>query len=411
MKDRFRKVSQVLGWVLVVGMFFMMQGSTVFAATDEVKIGASISLSGKLTREGNGLKEGYEFWADYMNGKGGIEVGGKKYKIKMIFYDDESNPQRAAKLTEKLITEDKINLILGPYSSGIAIATSAISERYRYVTILPLANSDKIYVTGYKYVFSILPVASRDMVPMMDLCLQQSPKPTKLAAIAANSVYPIMVAEGIRDYAKSLGVALVYFEKFPDDTSDLSSMLAVIKSKNPDLLFEAGYYEHSILINRQLKDLGWAPKGLAYSVGPQLPEFAETLKKDADGAMAVAYWHRALQYKDPVLGSAQEYAEMMKKKFGKYPIHVHADGTAAGLLLQRALKDAGSLDQEKIRSALLKIEVKDSIVGPIKFDRNGRNIWGSTAVIQIQGGDQKVVYPEKAANAKFLYPVVPWSQR
>jgi len=204
---------------------------------------------------------------------------------------------------------------------------------------------------------------------------------------------------------------LVYFEKFPDDTSDLSSMLSVIKSKSPDLLFEAGYYEHSILINRQLKDLGWTPKALAYSVGPQLPEFAETLKKDGEGAMAVAYWHRALQYKDPIFGSAQEYAEMMKKKYGKYPIHVQADGTAAGLLLQRALKDAGSLDQDKIRNALLKLEMKDTIVGPIKFDNNGRNVWASTAVIQVQGIDQKVVYPEKAANAKFLYPLAPWNQR
>jgi branched-chain amino acid transport system substrate-binding protein len=410
MMKHFGKGRSFLGLMMGVGIIvFALVGSS-FAA-DEVKVGASISLSGKLTREGNGLKEGYEFWADFVNAKGGIEAGGKKYKVKMIYYDDESNPQRAAKLTEKLITEDKVNFILGPYSSGIAIATSAISERYRFVTILPLANSDKIYTTGYKYVFGVLPVASRDMVPMLDLCMKQSPKPSKLAVIAANSVYPIMVAEGMRDYAKTAGAELVYYEKFPDDTSDLSSMLSVIKSKNPDLVFEAGYYEHSILINRQLKDLGWTPKALAYSVGPQLPEFAETLKKDGEGAMAVAYWHRALQYKDPIFGSAQEYAELMKKKYGKYPIHVHADGTATGLLLQRALKDAGSLDQEKIRDALLKLEMKDSIVGPIKFDANGRNIWASTAVIQVQGIDQKVVYPEKAANAKFLYPLVPWNQR
>jgi branched-chain amino acid transport system substrate-binding protein len=401
---------KVRGALLAVGLFLMLPCGAGFAA-DEIKVGASLSLSGKLTREGQGLKEGYEFWSGYTNEKGGIEVGRKKYEVKMIYYDDESNPQRAAKLTEKLITEDKVNFILGPYSSGIAIATSAISERYHFVTILPLANSDKIYASGYKYVFSVLPMASRDMVPMLELCQKQSPKPTKLAIIAANSVYPIMVAEGLRDYTKKDGIDLVYFEKFPDDTSDLSSMLAVIKSKNPDMLFEAGYFEHSILINRQLKDLAWIPKSLAYSVGPQLPEFAETLKKDAEGAMAVAYWHRALQYKDPVFGSAQEYAEIMRKKYGKYPIHIQADGTAAGLLLQRAVKDSGSLDQEKIRNALLKLEIKDSIVGSIKFDSNGRNIWGSTAVIQILGGDQKVVYPERAANAKFLYPLVPWNKR
>jgi branched-chain amino acid transport system substrate-binding protein len=380
-------------------------------AADEIKIGAAVSLSGKLAREGQGLKQGYDFWADYVNQKNGVTVGGKNYKVNMIYYDDESNPQRSAKLTEKLISEDKVNFIFGPYSSGIAIATSAISERYRVVTILPLANSDKIYEMGYKYVFGLLPLASVDMVPMVDLCLKQSPKPKSLAIIATNSIYPITLSNGLKEYAEKMGVEIVYFQKFPEDTSDASSMLAVIKDKNPDMLFEVGYYEHSVLINRQLIDLRWIPKALAYSLGPQLPEFAKTLGKDAEGAMAVAYWNRALQYKDKTFGSTQEYAELVNKKLNEYPIHLQAWGTAAGLILQEVLKISNSLEQDKIRQALLTIEIPDSIVGPIKFDEKGKNIWATNAVIQVQNGTQKIVYPEKAANAKFIYPVVPWDKR
>src|SRR5512146_2018595 len=102
----------IVGLLVGVGWFWAPPVQDAFAA-DEVRVGASVSLSGKLTREGHGLKEGYEFWADFMNEKGGIDIGNKKYKVKLIAYDDESNPQRAAKLTEKLITEDKVNFLLG----------------------------------------------------------------------------------------------------------------------------------------------------------------------------------------------------------------------------------------------------------------------------------------------------------
>ena len=249
------------------------------------------------------------------------------------------------------------------------------------------------------------------MEPMLDLCLRQSPKPTKLAIIAVNQVYALLVAEGLNNYAKKLGVDVVYYEKFPDDASDVSSMLAIIKSKNPDLLFETGVFEHAALVTRQLKDLKWIPKALSFSVGPQLPEYAATFKKDAEGVMCVGMYHHAIPYKDPVFGSNLEYAELIKKKIGVYPNHIHGNSTGAGLLLQRALKEAGSFDQEKLRDTLSKIEIRDSIIGPIKYDSAGRNIWASTTVLQIQNGENMIVGPENRANAKFMYPLLPWDKR
>jgi branched-chain amino acid transport system substrate-binding protein len=177
------------------------------------------------------------------------------------------------------------------------------------------------------------------------------------------------------------------------------------------LLLEAGYYEHAVLINRQLKDLKWTPKALAYSVGPQLPEFAKTLKKDAHGALAVGFWHPSMQYKDEVFGSVQGYIEWIRKKHGKEIMHLQGLATGNCLVMQRALKEAGSLDQVKLRDAMAKLEIKESLIGAVKFDSRGVNMWYSTAVLQVQGLDQKVVYPEKAANAKFHYPLVPWDKR
>jgi branched-chain amino acid transport system substrate-binding protein len=410
MKDRLTKVIRALGYGMVAGIFIFLQANLCLAASDEVKIGASISLSGKLTREGHGVQRGYDFWADWVNAKGGVLVGGKKFRVKMVYYDDESNPQTSAKLFEKLITQDRVDIILGPYASGIAMAATTVAERHRYVVILPINNSDEIYNRGYKYVFGQAPVASRDMVPMIDLLMDAAPKPKTLAIIASNSTYPLIVANGCNDYAKKVGLDVVFFEKFPEETSDLSSLLSVIKTKNPDLLIEAGYFEHSVLITKQLKDLGATPRGLVFSIGPQLPDFVKSLGKDAEYALGGAYWHMKMKYKDPAF-TVEQYDEMFKQKYGEYPMYLNGYATAAGRLLERALEKAGTIEQEKIREALSKIELTDTIIGKVKFDEGGRNIWGKIGVLQIQKGRDEIVYPHEAATSKLIYPNVPWGQR
>jgi len=257
---------------------------------------------------------------------------------------------------------------------------------------------------------SVLPVASSDMVPMVDMLKDKTPKAKTIAIIASNSPYPLLVAIGLNEYAKKAGLEVVLFEKFPEETSDLSSLLSVIKTKNPDLLYEAGYFEHSVLISRQLKDLGFTPKLLAFSVGPQLPDFVKSLGKDADYTLGVSYWHMKMRYKDPAFTVAQ-YNEMFKRRFGHDPVYLNAYGTAAGRLLELALNQAKSLKQDRIREVLSKMEMADSLVGGIKFDEAGRNIWGKTGVLQIQKGHDEIVYPEKAATSSLTYPIVPWGKR
>jgi len=397
--------------LLLLATMFIFQPNFSYAAEKEVKIGACISLSGKLVREGTALKKGYAFWADWANARGGITVGGKKYKVEMLYHDDESNGQTSAKLVEKLITVDKVDLILGPYASGMAMASTTIAERHGYVMILPINNSDKLYSRGYKNIFSIAPVASHEGWTMLDMLTGQVKDPPKtIAIIASNSPYALVVATGLKDYTKQKGLDLVYFEKFPGETSDLSSLLSVIKNKNPDILYVCGYFEHSTLVTRQLKELKFSPKALIFAIGPQLPDFVKTLGKDSEYALAPSYWMGTMRYKDPAF-SIEEYNEMFKKQFGHYPTYHSAHGTSAGRLLERALAKAGSLEQAKIRKALREIELTDTITGSIKFNEKGENLWGKVGVLQIQKGEQKVIYPEKAAESKLIYPVVPWEKR
>ena len=401
-----------VGILLIVIAFLVGSIFSGVAFAKELKIGASLSLSGKLVREGTAIKEGYEFWVNWANTQGGIKIGKEQCKVKMIYYDDESNAQTAAKLVEKLITVDKVDLLLGPYSSGIAMPATTIAERYGYVMILPLNTSDQLYTRGYKNIFSVAPVASSEGQSLINMFKEQklSEPPKSIAIIAANTTYTLLVANGLKKSATNDGMKITLFDKFPNDISDISSLLSVIKTKNPDILYVCGYFEHSVLVSRQLKDLNYTPKACAFTIGPQLPDFEKSLKKDSYYALAPCYWMGTMKYRDPAF-SVADYNNMFKKKFGHLPTYQSAFGTSAGRVLQRALEKAGSVKQADVRRVLKNIELKETITGEVKFDDRGVNVLGKIGVVQIQDGKQNVIYPKSVSDSILKYPAVPWGKR
>ena len=202
-------------------------------ATQVLKIGAAVALTGPVSKEGNLVKDGYEIWQKAVNDKGGLTVGATRYKVEFVFYDDESKADTASRLTEKLITEDKVSFILGPYSSGITTATSTISERYKVLTIAPQANADGIYERGYKYIFSVLPPASNYLKGLVDMGLTLSPQPHRLAVLIRDDPFGIAAGEGAAKYAASKGYEVVFKEKFPANATDVSTRCPARRSISP----------------------------------------------------------------------------------------------------------------------------------------------------------------------------------
>ena len=199
---------------MTISRFSFMAGalatSLLFAgsasAQETVKIGAAVSLTGSFSREGNLLKNGYAYWERLVNEAGGINVAGKKTKVEVIYYDDESKPQSSARLTEKLITEDNVKFILGPYSSGIATATAAISEKYKVVTMTPMATADSLYQRGYKFIFCPSPLASTTLDPMLEL-IKKLPNPPILSFQWGSN----KVLADFRGYLKSVSAKYTLF--------------------------------------------------------------------------------------------------------------------------------------------------------------------------------------------------------
>ncbi len=365
-------------------------------------------MTGKFAREGALVKEGYDFWKDWVNARGGINVGGKKHKVDIVYYDDKSDTMTAAKLTEKLITEDKVNFLLAPYSSGIAFATSAIGERYHYITIAGAANSDALYERGYKYLFSVMPPASRDFLYTAEVLAKQKPAPKTVAVLCLDSLYPILASDGIRSQIKSLGMQEVYYAKFPAKTTDFSAMLTMVKAKNPDVIFFGAYFEDCVPFLKQCKELNVNPKAYVFLSAPEFDDWSKILGKDGDYVFSAYHWAKALMWKGPYF-DVNTFADTFMKQTGK-PAHVYnAVGATSGLLLQIAIEKAGTLDQAKVRDVLSTMDIT-TFYGSFKWDAKGNNIKGRLGSLQIQRQKRVSVDPLEA-GAKVIYPTPAWSKR
>jgi branched-chain amino acid transport system substrate-binding protein len=396
------------GMMLLVFGILMM--SSVAWSQDVIKIGAAVSLTGAQSRFGNMVKNGYELWKDYVNEKGGITAGAKKYKVEILYYDDQSDPQVSAKLTEKLITEDKVQFLLGPYSSGITLATSAIAEKYHMINMACTANADSVYTRGYKNVFSVLPPASVILNSFLDMLNTFSPAPKRVAIMSPTDLFPLNVAEGGQNYIKEQKLDLALFEKYPKGARDLSSLMLKIKSLKPDALIGTGYLDDAILAVRQAKDQKVDFKAMVFTTGPELEDFTKNLGKDADYVYGVSWWMPEATFKCPVFGTTQNYVSLYAKRFGSGITYQAAAASQGGLLLQLAIEKAKTLDMDNVREALSAFN-GTTFWGATKFDANGRNITGKSVTFQIQKGVIKTVFPKEAAQTAPLFPQPVWSAR
>ena len=392
----------------------LMMGCLVLSETpalaQTVKVGVAVSLTGRFAMEGKLAYEGSKLWMEEVNKRGGINVGGRRMKVDLVFYDDKGETQTAVDLTERLITQDKVRFLFSPFSSVITQQTSVVNEKYKVLTIAPVAASDPIFERGFKYIFSVLPPSTAYFHRVLDMGAALRNRAKTLAILAGNQQFTLIVGMGAAAYAKRLGYEIVYNDKFPTPATDLSAFITQIKAKNPDMVLVASYFQEAILASKQAKELGLCPKLLAFSVGPEIPDFAKQLGKDAEYLVGSAWWLPNMGWKGPDFGSSQDYAKLVLEKYGYVAGYHVAAGTAAGHLLQMAIEKAGSLETDKVRAALLGMDV-ETFWGPTKWNEQGKNVKGGQGVIQIQGGKITTVYPERIQEKPLVYPMPAWDKR
>jgi branched-chain amino acid transport system substrate-binding protein len=383
--------------------------SVGFAGT--VLFGAAISLTGSTAKEGGLTRDGYDLWKETVNATGGLNVGGKRYMVATKYYDDESNAQKSATLADKLIKEDKVNFLLGPYGTSSTLQVSTVAEKSKIPMVEANGAAESIFSQGYQYTFGVLSPAKNYMKGLIEMALAQTPKPATVAILTADDNFSVEVADAARALAQANGLTVVYYQKYPNNATDLRAPLTETKARNPDLFLNSGHLAESLAIMQQAKELGLSPKGFGFSVGPSIPDFQTTLKADANYVSGGSQWTADLKYNgDDQFKTPANYNSVYQKRFGYDPSYQSAESSAAGIAYQRAIEAAGSLDPAAVRDALAKLDFI-SFFGQIKFDSRGINIYKPMVVEQWQNGKKVTIWPPDVANAKPLWPTPAWSSR
>jgi branched-chain amino acid transport system substrate-binding protein len=382
----------------------LMAPPTPTAQEQVIRFGASLSLTGRFVDNARLTKDGYDFYAKHVNERGGIDVGGVKYKVEIKYYDDQSDTTTATKLIEKLITEDGVKFLLGPYSSTMTLPVTKVNERHRIPMVVAHAASTPIFEQGHKYLFGTLNTVDQYFENVLRMAVEATPRPRSVAVVNENALFPQLSVDAAVKVAQELGLQVVYNQKYPTGTKDLSSLLAVIRNAKPDILLASGYIGDMILLARQANDLGVKPPLFGMALGPTHPRFVESLGKIAEGVVEPVQWAPNMPWKDEIFGwTAREYAELFKREYGYEPDYHPPQSTAALQVFHRAIQKAGSLDPEKVRAAIAATNIMTAY-GPVKFDARGVNVGKRMAVIQIQDGRPMVVYPATGAERKLIYP-------
>jgi len=373
-----------------------------------IRIGASLSQTGVHAVVAQTQLRGYQLCVKHMNEKGGV-LG---RKLELVVYDDGSDPATAVRLYEKLITQDRVELVLGPYHSAITDPVANVTEKHKMPMVVPIAGATSIYRKGRKFIFGMNPPSAVSLEGLIDLAAKKGLK--TVALINRDDLFARTVAQGTSELAKKKGLQVVFADAYPPGTTDFSTILTKLRAANPDVLGGAsGNNEDTVAIVRQLKALNVNPQMVGLTTGsllgrdaefvymsvPWLPELVEVR---AGGLIPIAR-----QYP-----GAREFIESYKKEFpgGADITWPSAAGYGGCQILVEAIRRAGSLDSENLRDAILKMN-HNTVFGAFRVDRDGVQIGLKYVMMQWQDGKRVVVWPEELAPVKARFPTPPWSQR
>lgn len=366
-----------------------------------IKIGASVSTTGSNGRTGLYQQQAYKLWEAQKNASGGL-LG---RPVQMVIYDDQSDPTTGTKLYQKLITEDKVDLVLGPYSSGVTLAAAQVTERYGYPMLVAGASAGEIWQKGFKNVFGVYTIAQEYFRDIIDVIAKKHGY-TTAAIMYQDAVFPSSTASGANDLCKKANINVVVNEKYPINATDVSSALTKIRDLDPAMLIGGSYLPDSVLIVRQAKELNVNCKLFAFSVGAAEPDFYQSLKQDANYVLGPSMWEPGINTE----GNAA-FVAAFQKMFNRAPDYHAATGYAGCQILDQAVTTDGDLDLDKLRTELGKLEMKTILPGEYKVDETGKQTGHIPLTIQWQGDKKVIVTPDDLKDGDLKLPTPPWNQR
>ena len=368
-------------------------------AADPVRIGVALSQTGNLADSAAPYFKGLDLWREQANARGGL--AGRP--IEFVVYDDRSDPATAARLYEKLITDDKVDLVISSLGSATAATGSAVAEKHKMVMINGGGAAEAIQQRGFKYVFQTAARISSyadGILPMIDKYKIKS-----IALVSRDYAAARDISKAIKEQIKGKDVKIVMDEYFPAGTADFSSQIAKGQQLQPDLWIGLLYPSEAIETVRQFHSMNYMPKFFIAN-GVSQDDFIKSAGKDAEYALGMSLFEQSL----PSEGN-KEFVKTYRDKYNSDPGYYSAFGFVAGTVLEAAVKKAGSVDNEKVREALTTLKI-GSVMGKHEVDPTTyMQVGVKGLVVQVQNGKREVVWPEEYKTAEPKLPIPAWDKR
>ncbi len=363
--------------------------SSCEAQKKPLRFGATVSLEGKYAQTSLMVQNAFKLWVEQVNHRGGL-LG---RPVKLILYDDKSQQERVRTLYEKLITQDRVDFVLAPYGTPLTYVASEVSERHGY--IMPSGNSagERVWERGYQYVFGMYTLSKRYFIGFLDLIARNEFE--SVAIIFARSSFQITASQGAREWAERFGLKTVIYQSFDNPDTQFPGLLQQLRAKKIDALIFCAYPPECYQFIRLMEKAEYRPRAMAFTIAPALPDFYKQIGPFAEGIFTSSQWEANERLPFP---GTKGFIKAFIQLSGKVPSY-HAGG-AYGVcqILEKAIIQTGSFDQQKIMDAIHSLDTV-TVTGRFKIDHAGRQIGHSSIIIQWQQGKKEIVYPTQMMTA------------
>jgi len=396
-----------LSLILCISLSLLVSGG--FA--QNITIGMTVSKTGNMNVDSLEQYRGFELWRDNVNAAGGIKAGGKSYKVQFVSYDDESNVKRVQQLYSRMILQDNADFLFSPYSSSLTATAAIVTEQYGKIMITTGAAEGKAYTLGNHNLFQMFAPGTEYLKGALDALKSKDPKAT-VAFVYEDASFSNSVVDPAKAYAQQAGVNVVFSERYAPNTTDFSALIDKVIASKATVLMGGGHYADGSTLAKQLYEHKVPLKMVALLVAPDSDKWPE-LGDAAVGVIVPSQWEPQVTIKAQYGPSGADFAKWYKAKYNSEPSYESAGGYAAGLVLQRAIEQAGGTDTAKVADGLNKTDIT-TFYGRTKFSTaaadHGLQVGHVMVLAQWQKDKsgkpvKQVVWPLAAKSANLVYPI------
>lgn len=406
--------------VVMMGFIF---GVALAEAADTIRIGSIYPLTGAIASSALRSKHGIETAVDVVNNKYDMDLpfartegipnlNGRKLEI--VWGDSQASPEVGKAEAERLITREKIVLIIGAYQSGVSKSASFVAERYKMPFVCAESSSAELTDRGLKYFFRLAPTDAEDSIAFfnfLDDMKKKGKKVERVAVVYENTEFGVHAAGETKKQAEKRGYKVVADISYPFKSTDVKSEVLKIKAAKPDVILQASLLGDMMLFVKTFKELKVNfNANLSYCGGYHDPSFPINLKKDAEYFMGQCTVSPDYIARKPVLGKINE---MYKKRSGVDFDGITMEAFTSVLVVADALNRAKSTDPEALVEALRTTDLATPTLpgDAVKFNEKGQNIKIVSNISQILNGEYRVVWPARLAAKEMVWPFKPWDKR